>query len=293
MARSKRSEPKLPKGVIELPRARGGRKFRAAIREKGLEVHLGLYETSAQAAFAYNVAAKTIGRGTSPPNELLPGQTLSADQVLTITRKVRRRLGLDRPISREPLRPPSLEALKTFFEVTVIGFWKSQIRADGSQQSMKAVARRIVEAAELIFWENHPNSPTPLSVLEDFLARRLTLAFHQPEVTRQVLEDDGDDPFRIALWLILPEESPGNRSFLEQVRYLYGSLFEESEESSTGWADVLGLTPPISARMVRDAYRRRSKTLHPDAGGSHVEFVRLNAAYEQAVSYLRIRGEEG
>jgi hypothetical protein len=44
--------------------------------------------------------------------------------------------------------------------------------------------------------------------------------------------------------------------------------------------DLLGLTWPCSPEVLKATYRRRSKELHPDAGGDPEEFHRLQAAYE-------------
>jgi hypothetical protein len=47
----------------------------------------------------------------------------------------------------------------------------------------------------------------------------------------------------------------------------------------------LGITTwPCSKAEVKDAYRRASKTMHPDAGGSEDAFVRLRVAYERLLA---------
>lgn len=43
---------------------------------------------------------------------------------------------------------------------------------------------------------------------------------------------------------------------------------------------VLGVRPNASAAEIRDAYRRRAKTSHPDAGGSADAFDRVTLAYD-------------
>ncbi len=292
MAKSKKSAAGLPKGVTELSRARNGRKFRAAIRNKGAEIHLGLYESPWHAAFAFNVASSAIGRGAIPPNECPLQSGPSSEDVREITARVRRRLGFDRGLNHHPESPPSLESLATFFEITVLGFWRGEVVQNYGDDSLVSAARRIVEAANLLFWEHRPGSRSPSAVLEDLLSRRLSTAFRRPDVTREVLNDDGEEPIRIARWLVLPDESSSIRGFREEVRFLYASFFREESETNLGWAEILGVTPPVTSRKVRDAYRRRSKSLHPDAGGSAAEFVRLNTAYEQALSYLRLQGED-
>lgn len=48
------------------------------------------------------------------------------------------------------------------------------------------------------------------------------------------------------------------------------------------WHEVLGVAPDASREMVDAAYRVQAKKLHPDLGGSQVEFEGLTRAYEQA-----------
>ncbi len=50
-----------------------------------------------------------------------------------------------------------------------------------------------------------------------------------------------------------------------------------------GWRDVLGL-PRDEHRMalVKKAYRRQARMLHPDRGGSTAAMARLNEAYRMA-----------
>jgi hypothetical protein len=46
---------------------------------------------------------------------------------------------------------------------------------------------------------------------------------------------------------------------------------------------VLGIAPPYSVDDVKRAYKRRARTAHPDAGGSHIEFIRLQEARDVAL----------
>jgi hypothetical protein len=53
--------------------------------------------------------------------------------------------------------------------------------------------------------------------------------------------------------------------------------------------EMLELTWPCTVVEVKSAYRRLAKCTHPDGGGSHDEFLALQAAYEEA---LRLCGCE-
>jgi hypothetical protein len=49
---------------------------------------------------------------------------------------------------------------------------------------------------------------------------------------------------------------------------------------------ALGLTMPCTAEDVLAAYRRKVKQLHPDRGGSRRDFLRLQAHFEQALTFV-------
>ncbi len=52
---------------------------------------------------------------------------------------------------------------------------------------------------------------------------------------------------------------------------------------------TLGLAPPYSVEDVKEAYRAKVKTAHPDVGGSAAEFTQVQEAYERALEYVRFR----
>ncbi len=117
---------RLPKGVTLLPRERGGRRFAAKIRHKGVEVHLGIYESAALAGFAFNVASEAIGRGSRPPNPVPEADQPDAGRVWEITARVRSRLGVDKAPKRTEGPAPDADSVLTLFEVVVVGFWRDQ-----------------------------------------------------------------------------------------------------------------------------------------------------------------------
>jgi DnaJ-class molecular chaperone len=52
---------------------------------------------------------------------------------------------------------------------------------------------------------------------------------------------------------------------------------------------LLHLQAEVSLAEVRSHYRELAKRYHPDAGGSHADFLALQQAYEQVVEYLQAR----
>ncbi len=289
------SDPRRkPKGVTILAHERAGRRFRAWIgRGKGVKVHLGLYRTAGEAALAYNQAAGLIRGAGAPVNEISRAEQPAAEDVRRITATVRRRLGLDPPPGLPEDRPPDGDRLVALFEVAIVEFWRTEV--SGAGMGLDAAAARLVEGAEALFWCHSAGHPTPLEILAALVSRRLDQAFRRSDLTREVLEDDGDDPFFLARWLVFPEVHPGARGFRDEVRHLYGESFRgepgrTSAGSAPSWAEVLGIAPPFDSEQVRAAYRAGSRSAHPDAGGSPAEFVRLQAAYEEAQGYCAALG---
>lgn len=260
------------------------------MRHQGQELHLGLYETPWLAAFAFNVASEMIGRGARPPNEIPGPQQPTVEQVHAITEFVRKRLGLSPRVKKTIQEMPSEADLLAFFEITVIGFWRLQAASDASEASRSRAAWRIAEASRLLFRD--PHLPSPHEAMTALLTRRLASEFRDQALAREILLDDGDDELRVASWLVLPDESNVIRSFREEVQDRYPDFFGAIPHSAPNWLQVLGLAIPFTAEQLRDAYRVRSRTAHPDAGGAPEEFIRLNASYERARSYLRGQREE-
>jgi hypothetical protein len=289
-------KPRRLRGVTELPERLGKRWFRARIsRGRGQRVNLGLYPTCWLASFAYNVAAEEVHGSRRARNAIPESEQPDADQVRLITASVRRRLGLDEALPPLGDQPPSAERLLTLFEITVVAFWRDQVAAHDAHLSrdIEIAARRLAEAAHVLFWSQASGHPTPLEALTRLLARRLDQAFRRADLTREVLDDEGDEERRLAFWLVFPDERPGG-GFRETIGHLYAELLVTTDDSTTSarpaWAVVLGIAPPYHSRQVRSAYRARSKEVHPDAGGDHAEFVRLQSAYEQAQRYFIARG---
>ena len=137
----------------------------------------------------------------------------------------------------------------------------------------------------------------PLEVLRGFTARRIDAAFQMQRLTREILDDDGDDLELLARWLAYPDMFPGGRGrgFVEEIHELYSDIFADMAAGKNAntlpdWAIVLEIVPPFRLELVREAYRARSLVVHPDVGGSNAEFVKLRSAYETAVAYCKSRG---
>ena len=52
---------------------------------------------------------------------------------------------------------------------------------------------------------------------------------------------------------------------------------------------LLHLQADVSLAEVRAQYRELAKRYHPDAGGSHADFLALQRAYERVIEYLQTR----
>lgn len=53
--------------------------------------------------------------------------------------------------------------------------------------------------------------------------------------------------------------------------------------------DLLGVGMHATIKEIRDAYRKRAQTMHPDAGGDPVEFMRMRQAYERILIFAEQR----
>jgi hypothetical protein len=55
--------------------------------------------------------------------------------------------------------------------------------------------------------------------------------------------------------------------------------------NSTDSFDLLGIPFNSTAEVIRNAWRAKAMSLHPDVGGSHQEMIRLNAALKDALAH--------
>ena len=105
MRQDESGRSRLPKGVEELARPRGGRRYRAVLRRaKGVVVHLGLYETPWLAALAHATAARLLGRD-APPLDIPLHEQPTPEQVRELNARVRAQLeARRRPATPTPRR---------------------------------------------------------------------------------------------------------------------------------------------------------------------------------------------
>jgi hypothetical protein len=90
-----------------------------------------------------------------------------------------------------------------------------------------------------------------------------------------------------------PDEKRYLRWFLENINGLHEplraallvqlSLLPLYVPITPMWARTLGITPPATPDMVKQAYREQAKRCHPDKGGSVEEMQQLNEARAQAM----------
>lgn len=278
-----------------MPKPRWGRSYRASIRKgKGVVVHLGLYETPWLAATAHDYAAELL-KTARPPLRIPRDEEPDAEEVFSIRERVRGRLGLEKNKQGHAETPPSAREILTLFEVAVVPFWRTEAASDHGGRpgsGLEAAAARLAESAQVLFWARSAGHPTPLEAMTQLLSRRLELAFRRSDLTRAVLDDEGDDLLGVARWLVYPNEANGPYPvFHEQVRMLYSDVLDAAGAGGErpAWAIRLELNPPFNTQRIRAAFLTLSRTDHPDAGGTDEAFVSLREAYEEGLEYCLAR----
>ncbi len=53
------------------------------------------------------------------------------------------------------------------------------------------------------------------------------------------------------------------------------------------WWEVLGVGSMTIREAIKEAYFRKAKIFHPDAGGNAEQFNRINKAYQKALQILK------
>lgn len=290
MARPRPEGPKLPRGVEALPETRGRRRYRAVVRRgRGVVANLGLYDSPWHAAAAVDEAVRALHGPDRPPIDIPKDEQPSAEEVRRIAERVRARLGIGPRPARGPDRAPAAETLMDLLSTTLAAVGRAEVAAATEvDPALDRAARRLVRDAEALFWCRSAGHPPAAEALAEALSQRLDRTLRRGDAAHRLLADLDGDPEALARWLVHPDAFPGRRArgFRAEVEHLYTSVDPTNEDvSDHAWAVTLGLAPPFTASRVRAAYRERSKSAHPDAGGSHEAFVRLQTAYEQAMAY--------
>lgn len=131
--------------------------------------------------------------------------------------------------------------------------------------------RIVRRTSKFVYVEQHPFSPDALT--------GGWLDQEQPayRVDRQALEKQGY-AFIPATTVLTDREEP---VFFVSARYTWqGSQVPPCLQA-------LHLSWPCTVTAVQEAYRRLVRSAHPDGGGSHAKFIKLQAAYEQALRLCR------
>lgn len=82
-------------------------------------------------------------------------------------------------------------------------------------------------------------------------------------------------------------ERNGTTQMLEQAFSGFLALPPGPEPVRLAWREVLGVMPDIrDPEVVRAAYKGKAFAVHPDRGGSSVELLRVQQAYEDARAEL-------
>jgi hypothetical protein len=69
---------------------------------------------------------------------------------------------------------------------------------------------------------------------------------------------------------------------IDRIRWLLDEA-ERAQFRRPRCLEVLGLTPPIDAGVVKRRFRELARQSHPDLGGDPAEFIAIRAAYGEAM----------
>ena len=280
-----------PKGVSHLPRSRGavGSCEDPPQGGRGPPGHLRVGRAR---RVRLNVASEAIGRGSGRPTRS-PGPSSPT-----------RRGSGGSPPGPPPARPrpaprraeeipPDPEALLTLFEVTVVGFWRDQAAQSDAGPGLDAAARRLAEAAQLVFWSPSSGHPTPPTRWPGWSPGGSTRRSAGPTwpgrsstttATTMAGRPLAGPPGRLPARPGVPRRGP----------FLYPELFEGDGDASGVGRPPLGERargrPTLQRRQGPRSLSGPVEVGPPRRRRSHVEFVRLQAAYEEARDYCRIMG---
>ena len=83
------------------------------------------------------------------------------------------------------------------------------------------------------------------------------------------------------------QEREAQRRYEEAYReYQRRATALQKDKNKENAIKLMGLSNDPTVREVKSAYKKLSKIHHPDVGGTHENFIRLNKAYEYLIKVL-------
>jgi hypothetical protein len=139
---------------------------------------------------------------------------------------------------------------------------------DAAAKQWGSVPHRVVRRTnKYVYVEQHPYSP------DDLTGSWLDSEHSTYRLDRRTLEQEGYAFIPVTAYLADKEEP----LFFTHER------IKRHISQLPKCLEVLNLSWPCTVKDVKKAYRRLVKSAHPDGGGTHDEFLELQAAYEQAL----------
>lgn len=139
----------------------------------------------------------------------------------------------------------------------------------------RSLSHRVArKTSKYVFVQQQPYSP------DDVTGSWLDQGLPTFRLDRQALEQEGYAFIPVSADLADAEEPVFfSTPYHERTR--------QHGHATTGCLETLGLSWPCAVAQVKVAYRNLAKTTHPDGGGSHDEFLALQAAYVEALEIFR------
>jgi hypothetical protein len=136
-----------------------------------------------------------------------------------------------------------------------------------TKQWMSVPHRIVHRTSKYVYVEQHPSSR------EDLTGNWLDAEQPTYRLDRQVLEEQG--------YAFIPATA-----FLtegEEPVFFISERYQWQGNQVPACLQVLQLSWPCTVKEVQEAYRKLVRSAHPDGGGSHDKFLKLQTAYEQAL----------
>ena len=154
---------------------------------------------------------------------------------------------------------------------TLHEFLYRDIYDPATRQWVSKAHRIIRRTGKYIYVERRPYSPE--DVTEGWLEGEPPVY----RLDRQALEHQG--------YAFIPASA--SLSELEEPVFFISERNAWDESQVPLCLKILRVSWPCTITEVQDAYRKLVRSAHPDGGGSHEQFIELQAAYEQALKLCR------